>query len=79
MSIFKNLTDEEIDEFVNDFMHVNFGDEWEDNPGFSLICPIDSKLCPKCQSKLDKKKSTSFNGDTFDVFKCTNSQCGYCE
>jgi hypothetical protein len=79
MSIFQRLTDGEIDEFIDEFMKVNFGDEWDENPGFSLIYPEESKVCPKCQFKLEKKTSTSFNGETFDVLKCTNPKCGYCE
>jgi hypothetical protein len=76
MGIFQNLSDDDINEFVDEFIKVNFGNDDDDDPGSYLFSP-EFKLCPKCKLKLEKKTSISFNGDVFDVLKCT--KCGYCE
>ena len=84
-----SLTDEEIQNMLDEFMKVNFEDGDEDEDGWccskgasncSSGCSsgCDSKICPKCSHKMGKTTSVSFNGDKFDVYKCSNTKCGHC-
>ena len=86
---FKDMTDEELQKMVDDFMTANFADEDDDgdykddgwcfSKSTSSTSTWGDRLCPKCKIKMIKKETESFNGDKFSVWKCTNPKCGYCE
>jgi hypothetical protein len=88
---FKDITEEEIDTFLDEFMKANFNtdDKDDDNEWCSSMNPgsmygtmsfdWNTKKCPRCKSEMKEKDATSFNGDKFKVWKCSNSKCGYCE
>jgi hypothetical protein len=83
---FIDITEEEINNFVEEFMKENFKEdkddenEWCSSMGGSMyMFDWEKKPCPRCKSETKKKTTTSFNGDKYEVWKCSNPKCGYCE
>jgi hypothetical protein len=80
MGIYDGISDDELQEFVDNFLK-----EWVREDGLILggdsSCPskCEGKTCPKCNGKMCEKTSISFNGDQFKVWKCCSPKCGYCE
>jgi isopentenyldiphosphate isomerase len=88
---FKDITEEEIDTFLEEFMKANFNIDDDKDSDYEWCCTDpgslygqmsfdwNTKKCPRCKSEMEQKDATSFNGDKFKVWKCSNPKCGYCE
>lgn len=75
-NIFDDLTEEELQDMMSEFIRINF-DDHSGIPNLNCDTSCKCRLCSKCNSNMCKKTSTSFNGEIFDVYKC--SKCGHCE